>query len=60
MRFLFILLLLSACKTKLVYTDNFCLWFQPVTMTEEEVKLVSDQTLLDIYFVNQQYEEQCK
>ena len=60
MRILLLLLLLTACKTKVVYTDNFCLWFEPLTMTQEEVKLVTDKTLLDIYAVNQQYEEQCK
>ena len=52
-----LMLLSSACQS--LSADSFCLWFEPITMTGEELHFLSEQTLREIDDVNQEFDEQC-
>jgi|ETNvirenome_6_30_1030629.scaffolds.fasta_scaffold07331_8 hypothetical protein len=51
------LLSLNACKSTSV--NSFCLWFDPITITQNELDTMSETTLRQIDGVNQEYEAQC-
>ena len=49
---------LSACANSYVM-NNFCLWFEPITVTETELNQLSDKTLKQIDNVNQTWIIEC-
>jgi hypothetical protein len=51
------LLLSVGCQSSSV--SSFCLWFDPITITQNELDTMSETTLRQIDGVNQEYEAQC-
>jgi hypothetical protein len=51
------LLLSTGCQSSSV--NSFCLWFDPITITQKELDEMSEETLRQIDGVNQEYETQC-
>ena len=51
------LLSLNACKSSSV--SSFCLWFDPITISQKELNEMSEETLRQIDGVNQEYDSQC-
>lgn len=52
-----LLLFVNACQSTSV--SSFCLWFEPITFTQEEFDTMSEETLRQIDNVNGEYEKQC-
>ena len=53
-----IFLLLSAgCKN--TSANSFCLWANPITLSQEEYDTMSEETLRQIDNFNQEFEERC-
>ena len=53
-----LLLLESGCKN--ISVDSFCLWANPITVSQEEFDKISEETLRQIDNFNQEVEEHCK
>ena len=51
------LLLNAGCKNTSV--NNLCLWANPITITQSELNLLSEETLRQIDNFNQEFEERC-
>jgi hypothetical protein len=57
-----LVLFVSGCigRGTIVTTDNFCLWFDPIVLTTEEIdSLLSEKSLRQIDAVNSEYDIQC-
>lgn len=52
-------MMLSAGCVKTVETDNFCLWFEPVSLLNWEIDKLSEGSLRQIDKINNEFEEQC-
>jgi hypothetical protein len=52
-----LLLLESGCKN--ISVDSFCLWANPITISQEEFNKMSEETLRQIDNFNQEFEEHC-
>ena len=53
------LLLLSVGCAKTHVTDNFCLWFEPISLLNKEIDDLSEESLRQIDKINNEFEEQC-
>lgn len=47
----------NACQS--ISVGNFCIWYKPITLTELEFNIMSEETLRQIDNINQEYENQC-
>lgn len=52
-----LLLLESGCKN--ISANNFCLWANPITISQEEFGKMSEETLRQIDNFNQELEGHC-
>ncbi len=52
-----LLLLESGCKN--ISVDSFCLWVNPITVSQEEFDKISEETLRQIDNFNQEFEGYC-
>jgi len=39
--------------------NSFCLWFEPITISQEEFDTLSEHTLRQIDGINSEYKAQC-
>jgi hypothetical protein len=52
-----LLLFASGCKN--TYVDSFCLWANPITVSQEEFDKMDEETLRQIDNLNQEFERHC-
>ena len=53
-------LLESGCKNTSASNQSFCLWASPITITQNELNSLTEETLRQIDDFNQEIEERCK
>lgn len=55
---LVLMMFVTGCKNTPV--NNVCLWLKPITVTEKErTKLLTEETLRQIYNLNEEFEARC-
>lgn len=50
----------AGCKNISVNNEAFCLWANPITLSQEEYDKMSEETLRQIDNFNQEFEERCE
>ena len=53
------ILLLSGAGCANTSANSFCLWANPITLSQEEYDKMSEETLRQIDNFNQEFEERC-
>lgn len=49
----------QGCAHTLEKTDSFCIWAKPITISNDEFELMSEDTLIQLDNFNRHYEQLC-